>query len=97
MQFQQQQQQQQGGGGVGPGPNAPVPFPEDDYGRPRIGLRGGWGRFIGLKGGAPPVTTIPTGTPGGTGKFFSKVKLSLVIWTTFEFSRQKLQLWTKVF
>ena len=44
----QPQQQMQGGGGGNPG--GPVPFMHDDFVQPR---RGGWGPFIGLKGGRP--------------------------------------------
>lgn len=48
QQHQQMQHHHQGGGGQG----GPVPLADDDfYRRPK--LRGGWGSFIGLKGGKP--------------------------------------------
>ena len=47
MQMQQPHPQQGGGGG---NPGGPIPFMHDDFVRPR---RGGWGPFVGLKGGRP--------------------------------------------
>ena len=61
QQQQPQLQQPQGGGGGGNGNMAPFADP-DATANGGGGLRGGWGRFIGLKGGAP---VIPPPTGGG--------------------------------
>jgi hypothetical protein len=67
MQQQQQQlhqqQQQQHGGGPGQGP---VPHYVDDLApQPVVRMRGGWGPFIGLKGGRPMDSNPPSSTSGG--------------------------------
>merc|ERR1740129_2518045 len=58
-----QQQQQQHGGGPGQGP---VPHHVDDLApQPAVRMRGGWGPFIGLKGGRPMDSNPPSSTSGG--------------------------------
>merc|ERR1712223_480303 len=86
MQMQQQQQHQQGGGGGGGGPNAPGPMYEDDFVglRPRgVGLRGGWGRFIGLKGGSPITNTPSTASnvPGAP-SMVNNTRMPMAVVTT---------------
>ena len=58
-----QQQQQQHGGGPGQGP---VPHYVDDLApQPVVRMRGGWGPFIGLKGGRPMDSNPPSSTSSG--------------------------------
>ena len=68
MQQQQQQQQPPGGGGGNGGvaPSYQEPGRESGWGKKKTGLRGGWGPFIGLKGGAPPVFTQGTNSNNPT-------------------------------